>query len=83
MWNRSSQHSNLKPQPSTRVLSLNPTLEWAGIDFDKIVKKTISVLNPAQRVTREMMYSTSIHTGRLLVLDGPFTRTSMPKGAAA
>ena len=41
-----------------------PLLEELGIDFDKIVSKTISVLNPAQRVTRHMMYSTSIHTGQ-------------------
>jgi hypothetical protein len=40
-----------------------PLLEELGIDFDKIVKKTISVLDPTRRVTREMMYSTSIHTG--------------------
>ena len=40
-----------------------PLLEELGIDFDKIVKKTISVLDPTRKVTREMMYSTSIHTG--------------------
>mmetsp|Transcript_60687 Transcript_60687/g.145041 ORF Transcript_60687/g.145041 Transcript_60687/m.145041 type:complete len:197 (-) Transcript_60687:65-655(-) len=34
-----------------------PLLEELGIDFDKILQKTISVLNPFKKVTREMMYS--------------------------
>jgi len=41
-----------------------PLLEELGIDFEKICKKTISVLNPAKKVTRDMMYSISIHTGQ-------------------
>eukprot|EP00802_Teleaulax_amphioxeia_P025749 Tamp_26661.p1 GENE.Tamp_26661~~Tamp_26661.p1 ORF type:complete len:198 (-),score=39.45 Tamp_26661:10-603(-) len=41
-----------------------PLLEELGIDFDKICQKTLSVMNPAKKVTREMMYSTCIHTGQ-------------------
>ncbi len=34
-----------------------PLLEELGIDFTKIYQKTISVLNPMVKVTKDMMYT--------------------------
>ncbi|EKX38394.1 hypothetical protein GUITHDRAFT_77305 [Guillardia theta CCMP2712] len=42
---------------STNFEDEPPLLEELGIDFDKIKQKTISVLNPLKKVTKDMIYS--------------------------
>ncbi len=45
------------PGATTNFDDEPPLLEELGIDFNKIYERTISVLNPMKKVTKDMLYS--------------------------
>ena len=53
----SEYSGNIGGNMSTNFEDEPPLLEELGIDFDKIKQKTISVLNPLKKVTKDMIYS--------------------------